>query len=180
MRRAPKGSIDTTERNTARGTIITPERLAASGTEHGEQTALMQWTVIDGRIYQDLDLLHAIPNGGDRTPSVAANLKAEGVKSGVPDLCLPVPIGQYAGLYIEMKRKTGYGKTRGDRSEKQVDWHKRLVKQRYCVVTCYGWIAAARAIQDYYLSLIDMATAEAEGDCVYYPPREDRSCLTSI
>ena len=26
-----------------------------------------------------------------------------GVKAGVPDLCLPVPMNGYAGLYIEMK-----------------------------------------------------------------------------
>ena len=168
--KAPKGSIDTTARNGKMGTMLTPERLAHSGTEHGEQTALMQWTVINGRLYPDLDLLHAIPNGGDRSPSVASALKAEGVKSGVPDLCLPVPRGMYAGLYIEMKKQTEYKKTRGGRSENQARWHLRLVAQRYAVVTCYGWGAAAMAIKDYYEATLDMAKAEPLGECIFYPP----------
>ena len=34
-----------------------------------------------------------IPNGGSRHPAEAARLKAQGVKAGVPDLCIPVARG---------------------------------------------------------------------------------------
>ena len=48
-----------------------------------------------------------IPNGGYRNAREAANLKRQGVKAGVPDLCIPVAKGGYHGLYIEMKTKKG-------------------------------------------------------------------------
>ncbi len=60
-------------------------------TEHVEQVSLMRWAALTKRRRPELALLYAIPNGGDRHKAVAAKLSAEGVKSGVPDLCLPVP-----------------------------------------------------------------------------------------
>lgn len=39
--------------------------------------------------------------------ATGGRLRAEGLKSGVPDLCLPSAHGQYHGLYIEMKRTQG-------------------------------------------------------------------------
>lgn len=53
-------------------------------------------------------LLFAIPNGGFRNPKTAAILKREGVISGVPDICLAVPISPYYGLYLELKIKGNY------------------------------------------------------------------------
>lgn len=85
---------------------------AFSPSEHGEQCAVMDWANVHQKIFPMLEWLHAIPNGGDRHPAVAAKLKAEGVKKGVPDLCLPYPTldmcdGGYCGLYLEMKVKGG-------------------------------------------------------------------------
>ena len=54
-----------------------------------------------------LHLAHAIPNGGSRDIITASNLKAEGVKSGVPDVFIPIPNEIYHGLYIEFKRAGG-------------------------------------------------------------------------
>lgn len=44
---------------------------------------------------------------GSRNKAEAVKLKRMGVKAGIPDLCLPVPMGVYSGLYIEMKYDTG-------------------------------------------------------------------------
>ena len=57
--------------------------------ETDEQQALFDWAKISG--IPDIDLLHAIPNGGHRNKATAGQLKAEGVKRGVPDIFLPVP-----------------------------------------------------------------------------------------
>lgn len=71
-------------------------------------------------------------------------MQAEGVKAGVPDLCLPVPRGEFHGLYIELKR------VRGSRtSDFQVGWMESLMKQGYCVALCKGWEQAAQTIIEY-------------------------------
>ena len=75
--------------------------------EGAEQRALFAWAKLNERSHPELALLHAIPNGGKRNPREAANLKAQGVKAGVPDICLPVPRGGCASLYIELKRRQG-------------------------------------------------------------------------
>lgn len=154
--------------------FITPEQLAKSGTEHAEQTALMQWVAMEGvGLWPDLDLLFAVPNGGERQKAVAANMKAEGVKSGVPDLVLPIPVvgnsavegsTWYAGLYLEMKRKGYQNRAFGARSEAQVKWHKNLRVQRYAVVTAYGWIAAKDVLLTYMQGELVMPDGD---DCFF-------------
>lgn len=108
-----------------------------------EQKALFQWaSLLEGK-YRELSLLHHIPNGGRRSALEGARLKSEGVKAGVPDICLPVARGEYHGLYIELK----VGKNKP--SEKQQQWITRLREQGYDTVVCYGWEAAAEHILDY-------------------------------
>lgn len=48
-------------------------------------------------------LLFAIPNGGKRNITTAINLKREGVVSGVPDMFLSIPRGEWHGFYLELK-----------------------------------------------------------------------------
>jgi|GEM_PF-6921517 hypothetical protein len=57
------------------------------------------------RRYPELWLLYAIPNGGNRSVTEALRLKREGVKCGIPDICLPVARGGYHAWYGELKRK---------------------------------------------------------------------------
>ena len=78
-------------------------------TEAQEQKAIFDWSrqpTVRGQ-YPELKLLHHIPNGGKRDAIEAKHLKAQGVKKGVPDLCLPVARGPYHGAYIELKTQTG-------------------------------------------------------------------------
>lgn len=49
-------------------------------------------------------LLFAIPNGGHRNIITATMMKREGVLSGVADLFLSIPRGEFHGFYIEMKQ----------------------------------------------------------------------------
>ena len=56
--------------------------------EHQEQVALFRWAEFAIARWPELALMYAIPNGGHRHKAVAAGLKAEGVKRGVPDVCL--------------------------------------------------------------------------------------------
>lgn len=112
--------------------------------ESVEQQCLFQWAAYQSGKYPELKLLYHVPNGGSRNKAEAGRFKAEGVKAGVPDLCLPVPRGGFHGLYIELKRLRG-SKT----SEEQTAWIQELAKQGYCVALCKGWEAAAKMIIDY-------------------------------
>ena len=107
---------------------------APTPTEHEEQRALFAWQQWAEHQYPGLELMHAIPNGGKRDLVTAARLKAEGVKSGVPDIFLPVPKGGKAGMYIELKRRNG-----GRASPEQLYWLDALARQGYHCMLCYGW-----------------------------------------
>lgn len=131
-------------------------------TEHDEQVALFNWAALHEWHEPRLAMLFAIPNGGARHPVVAAKLKAEGVRPGVPDLFLACAgigarpdhdggTGWLAhGLFVELKRTRG-----GTVSAEQRAWHARLRRGGYRVEVCKGWQEAASAICD-YLDRADM------------------------
>lgn len=93
--------------------------------------------------HPELELMYAIPNGGLRSKATAGKLRAEGVKAGMPDVCLPVARGRFIGLYIEMK----YGKNKPTTQQLErmelLRWHGHLV------VVCWDWESAAREIAEY-------------------------------
>ena len=109
--------------------------------EHDEQVKLFQWAEQnldrwDGVLWD----MFSIPNAGKRSKRVGAYMVAEGLKAGIPDLFLPVPVGTYPGLFIEMK-------VNGNRpSAEQVKRIGRLRLRGYRVVVAYsaseaqGWI----------------------------------------
>ncbi len=73
-------------------------------TEHGEQSAVIDWANHHLGTWPELRWLYAIPNW--RVKAGHRILMAEeGVKKGVLDLCLPVARGGYFGWYCEMKIK---------------------------------------------------------------------------
>ncbi|MCL2183364.1 MAG: VRR-NUC domain-containing protein [Chitinispirillia bacterium] len=115
--------------------------------EHEEQKAVFDWAKANLPLRPELALLHAIPNGGHRRKAVAAKLKAEGVKSGVPDIDLPVARGGYHGLKIEMKRTRG-----GVTSPEQKWWIEQLTAQGYSASVCHGAESAIKTIE-WYLNL---------------------------
>ena len=72
-------------------------------TESQLQIQVFEWAQLMTGKYPELSLLYHIPNEGKRSIYYGAKLKREGLKSGVPDICLPIPKGSYCGLYIELK-----------------------------------------------------------------------------
>lgn len=171
---------------------MTPDQLARTDSEHGHQRALFAWanmaamfgfeaawddgsytvkghaiaTYSNAAKYPFVPILKrmfAIPNGGQRSKITAANLKAEGVKRGVPDVCLPLPIvsepcegsarvgtfTRYCGLYIEMKRPKSGSNQAGSTSPDQDDWIAYLRSVGYAVSVCFDWRSAAKEVQSY-------------------------------
>jgi len=110
-------------------------------TEHQEQVNLFTWVEVNQHRYPDLAKMFAIPNGGDRHIVVAAKLKAEGVRKGVPDIFLPVARLDYHGMFIEMKRLE-----RGRLSADQRLRLNQLHEDGYYCVVAYGWVHAVNVI----------------------------------
>lgn len=113
-------------------------------TEQIEQMALIRWAEYEKGAHPELKLLLHIPNGGTRSKAEAGKFKAMGVKSGVPDLFLPVARGGFHGLWIELKRADG-GKTQAA----QHGWIAALKGQGYEAVVCHGWMEASEKIMKY-------------------------------
>ena len=104
---------------------------------------LFTWAMWQQEGRPELKLLYHVPNGGKRDVKTGRALKRQGVKAGVPDLCLPVARGGYHGLYIELK--VGKNKT----TRKQEGWIAALRQQGNYVSVCYGWEEAKETIENY-------------------------------
>lgn len=138
---------------------IDPEQYAKVGTEDAHQTALFIWASNPEAAakYPQLRFLFAIPNGGSRGDNAkarmirGAKLKATGVKSGVPDVMLPIARHGCNGLFIELKRPSDKEKklTKGRASDKQDEWIEALRNEGYGACICYGWNEARQVIEDY-------------------------------
>lgn len=113
-------------------------------TEAQEQKALFEWAEYAKGRHPELALLYHIPNEARRSYALGREMKAQGLKSGVPDLCLPVPRGGFGALYIEMKRRK-----EGRLSDNQRGWLKGLKRVGNRAVVCKGWEEARDVILDY-------------------------------
>lgn len=112
-------------------------------TEHQEQVALIKWfSEYAPRVGLDERCLFAIPNGGSRNKAGAFQLVLEGVKKGVPDLCLIAPGGR--SLWLEMKRMKG-----GVVSKEQSSFHILMRKLGFEVVVVHGAHDAISAIRNF-------------------------------
>jgi len=127
--------------------------------EHDAQVEVFEWAKVMSMKHPELELLHATPNGafygGDKGRwSRAKKMRDEGVKSGVPDIFLPVPMAytdkttglansMVAGLWIEMKAEEGKV------SPEQEWWISKLEEYGYTVMVCYSADEAIKVIIDY-------------------------------
>lgn len=112
--------------------------------ESVEQQTLIKWARLARGKYPELDMLYHITNEGKRSVVTGARLKSEGLKPGVPDLCLAVARGGAHGLYIEMKRTKG-----GRVSPQQAAWLEKLAREGYATAICKGWEQARDVIERY-------------------------------
>ncbi|EPN6724764.1 VRR-NUC domain-containing protein [Pseudomonas putida] len=111
--------------------------------EGPEQAALMK--EIQLRYPEAYELLYHVPNGGHRLKEVAAKLKAQGVKAGIPDLVLTMARGGYFGLYIEFKATVDPAPV----SSSQQACIRRLNDQGYLAVVCQGHFDAMECLRAY-------------------------------
>jgi hypothetical protein len=90
-----------------------------------EQADVCQWLDVMGILY------FAVPNGGKRGKKAQAQAKSEGLKSGVPDLVILLPLGR--AVFVEMKRRKG-----GTVTTAQKQWVADLSALGFAVKVCRG------------------------------------------
>lgn len=135
---------------------ITPiqKRALHSQEEEEQQIMVIQWATLKRYKGQPLnEFIHHSPNGGKREIKTdakgnrycptGAKLKAMGTRAGFPDLIIYIARGEYHGLYIEMKAKSG------SLTREQKAYQALLEGEGYKVKTCFSADEAIRVIEGY-------------------------------
>ena len=112
-----------------------------SPTEAQLQTACLTWF----KAQHPTRLIFHIPNGGSRHPLEAKHLKAQGVRKGIPDLFIPEPCTNAAGLFIEMKRDT-----RQKPRPEQAEMLAALNNKGYAVALCGNFEHFQKVVNEYF------------------------------
>lgn len=111
-----------------------------SNPEELEIKAYLEWMHLQ---HSDI-IVFKIQNEGKRNPLTAKKI---GIVAGMPDLCILKPIGNWHGLFIEMKRQDGRGRV----SAAQEALMEKINKENYYCSVCFGW-QSAKLITENYLS----------------------------
>lgn len=119
--------------------------------EHSIQAAFFAWLSHYANETSDkrLNWVHAIPNGGDRNRAVAGLLMAEGVRSGVWDVCIPFHSGKHPFGYLEFKRDGRQKEANGGLSPQQVAFRQHILTQNAFARVCYSWRDGQYALIQY-------------------------------
>ena len=124
--------------------------------EYEQHKGVFVWADVMKREHPELELLNSSANGawlpgklGKLKFAIIATLKATGcLKTGFPDINLPVSRGGWNALYIELKKKTGKP------SPEQLVWARALRDQGNLACFCYGQAMAEKVIIAYLKGLM--------------------------
>lgn len=99
--------------------------------EHDNQSAYFKILDLNIRQHPELTFIFAIPNAAKRSPQVIREMLDEGLKKGVPDICIPISRHGHGAAWIE--NKFGDNKMSPD----QLRFRDFLIEQGYAFKTCY-------------------------------------------
>lgn len=136
------------------------------GLEDLEQIKFFQWIDLASIRDPRLALTFHIANQRKCSPHYGKLLKAMGVKSGVPDIFVPVPAGDYHGCFIELK--AGSGKV----SKEQQQFLAKAILQGYFAFVAWSADEAIKELKG-YLSGEKLGSVEALPNSHTPKPREN-------
>lgn len=116
----------------------------AARSEYEDQVAVFQWAAINEHRWPCLELLYGSLMGIPLPLKYLNKAKKAGMKKNKPDINLPVPIGGFCGLWIELKRKGGPAPTKG-----QQEMLTKLGAVGNAVFCCKGSESAIKVIKAY-------------------------------
>lgn len=119
--------------------------MLAVPTEYSEQVELFKWArLVKTPLGPLSNYMFAIPNEGKRSHQTAARLKAQGLRPGIPDVMIALPMNGKPGLFIEMKRQKG-----SKVSDNQKRWLDRLSRAGYVTAVALGFEQAREIVERY-------------------------------
>lgn len=110
-------------------------------------------------------LFSATMGGVCCSPRERIKMVQSGYRSGIPDLLIFEPRGEYHGAMIELKTE------KGRLSPKQREWLANLDDRGYYAKVAHGWLEAKYYVQ-HYLDMKKYASASS-GSIVDMSPREE-------
>jgi hypothetical protein len=113
--------------------------------EHKVQVAICQYLDLRGVLY------FSVPNGGQRNKIVAAKLKAEGAKAGIPDLCI---IHEGQAFFLEVKRPATSDSRKGRLSPVQKEMIERIEQAGGEVKVVYSVADVIEAMIDWQINVL--------------------------
>lgn len=127
-----------------------------------EQMALIRWLYGEQQRGQPVgafyEVIYHVPNGGQRNKKTAADLKRQGVKSGVSDLVVMEGRGGWLGLYVEFKATPP---KHAATAASQREWLEKAHRRGYCAVLARG-LEEAKAVLREYASWAPTVIAQRE------------------
>ncbi|HOD53480.1 MAG TPA: VRR-NUC domain-containing protein [Candidatus Cloacimonadota bacterium] len=118
--------------------------------EHEMQSNFFNWAKSMEEHIPELATIFAIPNAGKRSPGAARYYLQEGLKTGLPDVCLPIrrEIGgkQYGALFIEFKSEHGKLTNNQQRMQQTLRLYGNMV------VTVWSLASAVDVVGNYLAS----------------------------
>lgn len=111
------------------------------------QAAYFQILALNEKRVPRLKWIHASMNGASASSkAAAAQRKAQGQKSGVSDICIPIPRNGYHGAWIELKIKPNKV------SPAQTEFLEAMAKEGYYATTAWS-LSQLIHETEYYLDI---------------------------
>lgn len=110
--------------------------------EAWHQKQLVQWC----KQFSWGQFLYHVPNESVGGYGWMIRNRQMGMRKGVPDLVLPIPMRGFHGLYIEMKTE------KGRLSAEQKRWADALKTFGYCMEVAHGW-EEAKDVLSWYMEV---------------------------
>lgn len=116
-----------------------------------ESTDQMACTAWLNYHFPEMNWFH-VPNEGNRSASYADKMKRCGLKSGVSDFIIMMPMNEYHGAVIELKREDGLP---SNVSNEQNEFLEKCCNSGYYAAVAFGFEEFKKSICDYLCASID-------------------------
>lgn len=110
--------------------------------EQDECRYFMQWI----NLHKDLEMhtIH-IPNEGRRSLQFGSQLRSIGMKKGVSDYFIAIPVEPFCGLWLEIKSTNPQSRV----TKEQMSWLEKMHLKGYACALCFGKDSAIDVVKAY-------------------------------